>query len=171
MATQGRPGYSGMVNDRLDLDAVKDVAKRTVTRWRDAILSHTGWKANRWAEEAGVDPTPITRTMGPKCSSTAKIETLHLLAIAANVPSVLDFLNSQSVGPTERVPSVEQLVAMLDSAMQELPPGVRFSDYPSAVAASLREQLVRFQEGDVRPDLSGSASLHVEGVKSLFPTN
>lgn len=47
--------------------------------------------------------------------------------------------------PPEALPSVDELARMIQGAMDELPVGVSYGDYPEAVASSLHDRLVLFQ--------------------------
>lgn len=69
-------------------------------------MAKLNWAANRWADEAGLHPTTVTRNMSVSHDATAKIENLHVLARAAGMPSVVDFLEWQAQGK-EVIPANE----------------------------------------------------------------
>lgn len=50
----------------------------------------------RWARDAGLHPTTVTRAMSETYESVTSLPTLHALARAANSPSVVDFLEHQA---------------------------------------------------------------------------
>jgi hypothetical protein len=58
-------------------------------------LDRLHWSAERWAREAKLAPTTVTRAMSPSYKSVSSVSTLHALARAAGVPSILDYLETQ----------------------------------------------------------------------------
>lgn len=93
-------------------DSAKRRAISAVSRWRDHVLKIKGWTAQQWADKAGVSATTITRSMAPVHSSTAKLETLHLLARAAGVPSVVDFMEGRAVSGIALRPLLSELMQL-----------------------------------------------------------
>jgi hypothetical protein len=83
-----------------------------VSRWRDRILKRRGWTSQTWADEAKVSATTLTRSMGPEHGSTAKLETLHVLAVAAGVPSVIDYLEGRAVNAAALRPVLAELLPL-----------------------------------------------------------
>lgn len=72
--------------------------QRIIANWLMDIAHRKGWNWATWAERAGIGaPTTISRAVKDDYGSVTKIETLHKLARAANVPSVLDFLQGDAV--------------------------------------------------------------------------
>jgi hypothetical protein len=100
------------------------------------------WSAERWAHEADLAPTTVTRAMSPNYKSVSSVPTLHALARAAGVPSIIDFLDSQT-NLTPRSP-------VLAAVLRELLPTVGYhvpeekivtlSEGISATLAGLAEQ-------------------------------
>ena len=74
-----------------------------------------GWSPERWAHEAGVAPTSITRAMQESYTGVSGTQVLHSLARAAGVPSPLDALD-----PTKTVIDLAQLRA----ALGDMPPAM-----------------------------------------------
>lgn len=114
-----KPYDGGMGNVVSD---AKREAIGVISRWRDRVLQTKGWNAPRWALEAKISPTTITRNMKPDSENSVKIETLHQLARAADVPSVLDFL-AEGVAPRSSgqlsLPPSDVLAAIFDELAAE----------------------------------------------------
>ena len=71
--------------------------QRVIARWLDRVRAKKGWSWNTWAKLAGVGAaTTLSRAVKEDYGSVTKIETLHALARAAKVPSVLDFLDDEA---------------------------------------------------------------------------
>jgi hypothetical protein len=87
-SVHSRDGFAG--NQVRNLQAV-------VVRWMGRQLERLGWSAERWAREAGLSPTTVTRAMSPSYGSVSSVPTLHALARAAGVPSIVDFLDGQAL--------------------------------------------------------------------------
>lgn len=107
--------------------AAKAEAIAVISRWAEAIRPRYFGSAKDWAEHASISPTTITRGMDAEANGTTKIENLHLLAQAAAIPSVLDFLNAQARGEITQakhnhtaLPSADILVAILDEIVAEM---------------------------------------------------
>jgi hypothetical protein len=100
-----------------------------VVRWMTRQLSRTHWSAERWAREAGLAPTTVTRAMSPSYKSISSVPTLHALARAAGVPSILDYLDTQG--------NLSKHFPMLTIILEELLPvvGCRL-DEPKLTALS-----------------------------------
>lgn len=77
-------------------DELMQGAQRIVVDWMKAQLQRHGWKPGGWAVKAGIAPTTISRAMHESYTSVTSLPTLHALAVAAGVPSVLDFLAAQT---------------------------------------------------------------------------
>src|SRR5690606_12925240 len=70
-----------------------------------------GWSWQKWAEEAELGAaTTVSRAVKDDYGSVTKIETLHALARAANVPSVLDFLEGDAVSVTALKPVLTEVL-------------------------------------------------------------
>lgn len=70
--------------------------QKIIVRWMRRQLDRRAWSAERWAREAGLAATTVTRAMSDTYPSVSSVPTLHALAKAAGVPSVLDFLDGQA---------------------------------------------------------------------------
>lgn len=68
-----------------------------VVRWMESQLDRLGWSAEQWARAAGLSPTTVTRALTPAPKSVSSVPTLHALARAARVPSVIDFLEGDAM--------------------------------------------------------------------------
>lgn len=116
-------------------DSVKDM-QRVIVRWMARQLERTGWSAERWAREASLAPTTVTRAMSPHYHSVSSVPTLHALARAADVPSILNFLEGQVIIS----PKYPILTAMLQEVLPTL--GVELQeDTVTALAHALGEAI------------------------------
>jgi len=115
-AAAGSPYPTRVKAKSESIEEVKEKAKRlavlAVSRWRDRVLQRKGWTAQAWADAAEVHPTTITRSLSPSHGSTAKLETLHLLAGAAGVPSVVDFLEGRAVSAEALRPVLAEILPL-----------------------------------------------------------
>ncbi|WCT73955.1 S24 family peptidase [Sphingomonas naphthae] len=69
--------------------------QRIIAKWLETTRERLGWSWASWAEKAGLGAaTTLTRAVKEDYASVTGIPTLHALAKAANIPSVLDFLAS-----------------------------------------------------------------------------
>lgn len=101
----------------------KEEAIAVIAAWATAVGSSQP-SASAWAVASGLSSTTVTRGMAPSASGTTKIENLHLLARKAGVPSVLDFLRSQTDGtPLRWSPAPETIEAILRAALPALAQG------------------------------------------------
>lgn len=97
------------------------------------------WTQGQVAERLGVQqPTYQRWETGAREPAFSEIKSI---AEAFEV-SVSDLFHDNL---DDRLPSADDLSRMIQRAMNELPVGVSFSDYPTAVAASLHEQLTLFR--------------------------
>lgn len=119
-----------------------------VVNWMERQLHRLNWKPERWAKEAGLSPTTVTRAMSDDYASVSSVPTLHALARAAKTPSVLDFLS----GYAGMTPPPEMLTIVLE----ELLPVIGCYPEPSQID-SLGEAISR--------TLAGMAALPVESAK------
>lgn len=136
-----------------------------IARWMERIRTRKGWNWAQWAERAGVEATTLSRAVKENYASVTKIETLHKMARAANVPSVLDFFEGETVSVTalqavltEMLPlaprrrwspqDVEHFVAALLYAL-ELPPADPTTPAdPGAYEVAARAGAVRLRDLD-----------------------
>lgn len=98
--------------------------QRIIVNWMRRQLERLQWKPEKWAKEAHLAPTTVTRAMADNYDSVSSVPTLHALARAANVPSLLDFLEGQaSIAPrypvitamlTELLPAVGCNIATIE---------------------------------------------------------
>ncbi len=86
--------------------------QKIIAKWLQRVAKDKGWSWSKWAGEARIGAaTTLSRAVKEDYGSVTKIETLHALARAANVPSVLDFLEGEAVS-----------VAALKTVLAELLP-------------------------------------------------
>lgn len=79
-------------------DLAMEPEQKIIAKWMKRVRTKTGWSWNKWAERADIGAaTTLSRAVKDDYGSVTKIETLHALARAANVPSVLDFLEGEAV--------------------------------------------------------------------------
>lgn len=121
--------------------------QKVIAGWIERIATAKGWSYAEWAKKAELGAaTTITRALKPDYESVTSIPTLHQLAVAADRPSVLDFLAKDvSSDAGDALPTVEQLEEMVRLALMEVQPGAKLADYPPIVASSIRDQLELLQ--------------------------
>lgn len=117
--------------------AVRDL-QTVVVRWMDRQLARLDWRPERWAREAGLAPTTVTRAMSDNYNSVSSVPTLHALARAGGIPSVIDFLNGQAT----IAPQYPIITAML----KEFLPAVGV-DLPDRSVQRLGEAIARAVAG------------------------
>lgn len=112
-----------------DVDKAKREAIEAVAQWADKAAAAADVKLSKLATMAGIHPSTVTRGMAPDSTSTPKLENLHLVARAAKIPSVIDFLRDELevVSTAPVLPSVENLVPLLKILLSAAPSG-RASD-------------------------------------------
>lgn len=106
-----------------------------IRRYRKA----KGWNQGVLAERVGVAQATITRWETREREPS--FDDLEKLARVLEV-TVSDLFREGSV---DTAPSASDLAGMVQRAMDELPVGVSFADYPTAVASSLHDQLAQYQ--------------------------
>lgn len=102
--------------------------QRVVVGWMRRQLDRLHWKPERWAHEAGLAPTTVTRAMADNYNSVSSVTTLHALARAAGCPSILDFLEGQT--------NLDLAYPIITTALKELLPAVG-SHLPDDTVAAL----------------------------------
>jgi hypothetical protein len=127
-----------------------------VIRWMARQLERLQWSAERWAKEADLSPTTVTRAMSKSYNSVSSVPTLHALARAAGVPSILDFMEGQV--------RLNVTCPVMTAALRELLPfaGVKLDDATlERVSQALVMTLVGLaeQEGDAGADPDLAAKL------------
>lgn len=70
--------------------------QKIIVKWMRCQLDRLEWLPERWAREAGLAPTTVTRAMSDNYGSVSSVTTLNALARAAGIPSVIDFLDGQA---------------------------------------------------------------------------
>lgn len=138
----------------------KDEAIQVVSKWAQRVGVVTKWAPSRWASEAGISDTTMTRGIGEDSSSTPKIENLHALARAAKVPSVLDFLATEaaSMPPQPWIPSEPTLTFVIEVLSNALSEGRFYPDEAPKFAHAWRAALEYFAAD---PDME-----HNEGYRA-----
>lgn len=87
--------------------------QKVIANWIERVRARTGWSLGRWASEAKIGAaTTLTRAVKEDYDSVTKIETLHALARAANVPSVLDFLEGDAFSVSGLKPVLADLLKL-----------------------------------------------------------
>jgi hypothetical protein len=67
------------------LDRMKEKVHLVVARWMRTVLEDKGWSARFWAQEAGIEPTSITRVMVPPPGEEPIMPTVLSIAKLARV--------------------------------------------------------------------------------------
>lgn len=135
----------------------KDEAIAVVSAWVDRVCADKKWSRSAWAAEAGISDTTVTRGMAPTSVSTPKLENLHALAVAAGIPSVVDFLREQGGEQLGQhwVPSDETLAELLEAALPALSEGPEKRDALQVAALAIGAGLRSLSR---RPHLEGDPS-------------
>lgn len=87
-----------------------------------AYLARSGKTASEWSASAGLHKTTVSRAMKDDFNSVTSIPTLHRLASAAGIPSVLDFLRAQAVEqelPDLTIELLRETLAMLGCTLTD----------------------------------------------------
>lgn len=99
-------------NLRCYLSGVKP-EQRVIADWIERVRVKTGWTLGKWASEAGIKAaTTVTRAVKDDYESVTTINTLHALARAAKVPSVLDFLEGSAVSVSGLKPVLAEVLPL-----------------------------------------------------------
>ena len=72
-------------------------AQKVIANWMTRYMQRSGINATDWAISAELHKSTVSRATKDKFESVTSIPTLHALAVAAGMPSVLDFLSAQAV--------------------------------------------------------------------------
>jgi hypothetical protein len=137
--------------------------QRIVVGWMKAQLERLGWKPERWAREAGLAATTVTRAMSEDYASVSSIPTLDALARAANVPSVLDFLS----GYAGMTPPPELVAVLLEELLPTVgchPDKQQIGALGEAISRALAGMAALPAETARKPDVAriiAQASRHV----------
>jgi len=87
--------------------------QKVIARWIERIAKAKGWTLGKWASEAGLGAaTTLTRAIKEDYRSVTTVTTLHALARAAQVPSVLDFLDGGAVSAGALRPLLSELMQL-----------------------------------------------------------
>lgn len=95
-----------------------------------------------------------------------KFSDIEKLADALGIRALDLFRDEEGNG----LPSADELGAMIAAAMGELPFGVSYADYPSAVAAGLHERLTQFRAYGGSRDTAGEATAARQVPRLPSPT-
>lgn len=122
-------------------------------------------KQDELAELVGVAQPTIQRWEGGKRAPRRVY--LDKLAAALAIP-VADLYQEEEV---DVIPSADELAEMIERAMKELPVGVSYEDYPSAVSANLHAQLERYRAAGGFRQNEGEATSPDKDAQFRTPTN
>lgn len=122
------------------------------------------WTQADLAERIGVQQPTIQRWEAegrqPRRASLAKLAKVLGVEVAELFDAAEDNLT----------PSPEELADMIARAMRELPVGVSYEDYPTAVSASLHDQLKQFRVGGGFRHTSDEVSVPGKVARPQRPT-
>lgn len=90
--------------------------QRVIVAWMRHHMERLGWNPEKWAKEAHLAPTTVSRALAENYESVSSVPTLHALARAAGSPSVLDFLQGQA--------DLKRAYPMMTATLRELLPAV-----------------------------------------------
>lgn len=135
--------------------------QKVVAGWMRRVMDAKGWKAADWARAAGIKAdTTISRALKDDYGSVTSIPTLHKLAQAADLPSVLDFLEGDQAASGETVvPSEENLAALLAAIVPLARTGQQTEQSLRVLAAALRHGLELLGPSAATPLDQGSLSV------------
>ena len=103
-----------------------------IVAWMRAQANRLKESPTAWARRAGLNPTTVTRALGPDYPSVTSVPTLDALARAAGVPSVLQFLGAQAAA--EQSPRAPRAVlAEILHAIGCAPPGISIDQVTEAM--------------------------------------
>jgi len=88
-------------------------AQKVIAKWMEFCLARSGLSAADWATKANLNPTTVSRAMKSNYGSVTSVKTLHALAGAMSMPSVLDFLSAQAIDRALPDITVELLISAL----------------------------------------------------------
>ena len=94
--------------------------QKIIAEWIEATRERTGLSYPEWAKRADLGAaTTLTRALKDDYQSVTSVKTLHALAQAAGVPSILDFLRGQvgGVPPQAGRPNEEALASLLAAVL------------------------------------------------------
>lgn len=124
-----------------------------VVRWMARQLQRLHWSAERWAREAKLAPTTVTRAMSSNYKSVSSVSTLCALARAAGVPTILDFLDGQT-DMTPRSPIIAAILKELLPAIGCGLPDDKLGLLSDAMASTFAGLAQQDGEGSTDPVLA-----------------
>jgi hypothetical protein len=151
--------------------------QQIIVDWMARQLRRMGIRPQAWAERAGVYPTTITRAMKPDYTSVTAIPTLVALARAAQVPSVLDFLEAQdasgvtvarATAPPAPPLSEDDLAPLLAALLPLVPKGSLTESAVRDLAAALSYGLELLAVRPAKPATRDAIEVAVRGAVARF---
>lgn len=147
-------GFPGSVSMPECLHTAKHIASANVCTQHDALPGQCCQNAEMnfiryWRSERGM----TLQALGDELEPNASAGTVQSYESGSRDPSLsrlIDMARALGVSPGKLldgpppIPTEAQLAAMLATAQNELMVGVSLGDYPTAVASSLRDQLLQF---------------------------
>lgn len=76
-----------MADDEIDDETAELIA--TLRAWMEGVMQHHQWSAERWASEAGIAGTTITRFLKDPERAIPSAQTLWKLQNAAGIPIII----------------------------------------------------------------------------------
>lgn len=137
--------------------------QKRIVAWMNEQMRRLGWNPQKWAQQAHIHPTSVTRAMSEGYNSVTSVATLEALARAASVPTVLDFLDDQTNGRTP-VPTSETLGAVLYKLMPD-----RDQGEVALVAKRLSAALTLLGPGQPRADDDAVLQIVVDAALQIHP--
>lgn len=117
----------------MDANSQRSPEQAAVVAWMTRVLDAKGWTAERWAREAAISPSTVTRAMKEDYPSTSSLPILHKLARAAGVVSPVDFL----IG-TASLPDAEAVENFLAGLFASHPDPLT----PAQIVAALQRRFI-----------------------------
>lgn len=116
--------------------------QRIIADWIETTRAKKGWTYAEWARRAGLGAdTTITRALKDKYASVTSVPTLHQLATAAEVPSILDFLSENADEEEKAAPSEAALTGLLAALLPLAPKGQPTAQSMRVLALALQRGL------------------------------
>ena len=143
---------------------MSDIWKNHIAYWR----KRAGMSQEALAHGLSEPTTKGTISQYESGKRTPSVERLFEIARVLNCKpgELLD----GPPGAASKMPTGHELMEMIQRAMAELPVGVTFADYPSAVSTSLRAQLERYQAAGGFQQSQDEVSAPGKGVRSHAAT-
>lgn len=152
-------------------DASMQPEQVVIADWIKRTQARLDLSYSKWATAAGLGAaTTVTRAIDPEYGSITSIKTLNILAKAAGVPSVLDFLASDEASTKREpvIPSEETLASLLAAVLPLAGRGPLAARSLRVVSAALAHGLELLGDQSANPDNAGAVGAAARGAVLRF---